>query len=756
MILKMEKMRLRMVKGKFLPLLTLFLILLAMAGPAIAAEACFIKLGINEDKEGESTLFSLGNVTNLYGNYSGSTIPYNSEIGGHYVLRVLDESGNILQEHALFSSRFTYWDSLEEHPAGETFEEESSGLITSVIPYDGAISRLVVDDAGTETELGFDPNLVECERTCKLEGEFGSYDADESCCLGLIKINKHDGSFVCAKCGDGICSKHEDYYSCFEDCPLDFDSGCSVLGEEGKTYFLDSDVENNSLDEACMRITAPNVTLDCQGHSIRSINAVAGVYSDQPYTTVKNCDIQMGPGGYAAGADALSLLNADNSRILNNNLSNNYRGILVASSRNVFIENNTVNNNAVEGITVYDMTGMDGVDDCTGNVLLNNSFVGNGYFGISVHGCPETNLSENVVGNTKLYGGIEIDGRGSVISGNISVSNNQGGISFSGENLSVSANLACGNNVSGEQGFYDISCGPNSLVSGFDNMFGSFVACGAWPSPEDYAVCSQEVLLVAGNFGSSNCGSCNGADFDSDGDVDVLDLKLALALGSAPLVPDFDLSGDGLVNGDDVLALDAGWGETGCSAVNGWCNGADLDFDGVVGLSDSVLLLAELSSSEGISFDEVSGLVVSGSPDFVVGSVDLVPSFVLAPGFVDLRVFLENRAVGAGLGVVDVSVFALEGSGEKVLERRFLVLADERYVLRMPIEVDSGWERGNYNVSVSVSADGVEQASASKFLTVSGKSAAAPIFSVPEFGFVFLPFLVLAVLFVCGLFGRRH
>jgi parallel beta-helix repeat protein len=68
-------------------------------------------------------------------------------------------------------------------------------------------------------------------------------------------------------------------------------TACAELNESNGIYNL---TQNVSIDgSTCFTITAPNVTLDCNGYSITGDNSSTtyGVYSNQLNTTVKNCQI---------------------------------------------------------------------------------------------------------------------------------------------------------------------------------------------------------------------------------------------------------------------------------------------------------------------------------------------------------------------------------------------------------------------------------------------------------------------------------
>jgi hypothetical protein len=116
--------------------------------------------------------------------------------------------------------------------------------------------------------------------------------------------------------------------------------------EPNKVYCLNQSIVNNSLTEACMKITAQNVTLDCLGHYILSSNSAAGVYTGQTGTIIRNCNISMGitPGF------GIVLNNANNSQVINGIFENQSVGIYCNSSSNILIKDNAIKDNTMYGI----------------------------------------------------------------------------------------------------------------------------------------------------------------------------------------------------------------------------------------------------------------------------------------------------------------------------------------------------------------------------------------------------------------------
>jgi hypothetical protein len=183
----------------------------------IPKESCYINLKIKETKTEAGIQFSLLETTNLFGLYGGLVNNYNPELESDYVLKVYDTLNNLIGSYSLYSGRLIFYDNLDNSEKSGGAIELESGIIASIIPYDAKITKITVDDSGKETILNVNTLDLKCERTCKIENETGNYTTNV-CCIGLTPATQKDGSFVCTKCGDDICSQYEDGYSCYEDC----------------------------------------------------------------------------------------------------------------------------------------------------------------------------------------------------------------------------------------------------------------------------------------------------------------------------------------------------------------------------------------------------------------------------------------------------------------------------------------------------------------------------------------------------------
>lgn len=438
-------------------------------------EKCYIQLEINEkkikdifDDKGEiisqEIEFSLLNLTNLYGLYDTSIEYYDEENPSSYILRTYDKDGNILANFSLSLGRFIFYDTFEQENPGGVIEINES-IISIIMPFDMKIRAIKIEQNNTLTNLNINPSDLKCERTCKLENEIA---VEEKCCSGLIKIKQANGNFICVKCGDNVCSEYEDEYSCYEDCKKDFAckqgyvkgefecalgisiTNCTTLSQAG-TYLLESDIEDNNIIDSCMKINAEDIILDCQNHRIKSENAVVGVYSNKKNTTIKNCIIDIGKSYEGEG---IYLESADNSLILNNNLSNQYRGLTLASTSYTRIEKNIANNNKVEGISVYDASS-DNIIDSHDNLLQDNIADNNGYFGVNIMGSKGIILKNNTANNNNLYsyGGIAVQ---------------------SSSDILLENNTAC-YNIRGGAGS-DLQC-HSSAASGSGNRFEIILGC---------------------------------------------------------------------------------------------------------------------------------------------------------------------------------------------------------------------------------------------------------------------------------------
>ena len=191
-------------------------------GVCMPAEKGYIRLTINESKSSNGVIvFSLIKAEQLSGNYDHLIRQYYAEDGATYILR--ESNGKtILNQYALTSGRFIIAEDFNEtEPHGEIIEL-NEGMIEAVVPFAGNVIKLFVFDTQTNrtTELAYYP-IASFSRTCKLQGEMGSFARDtDACCSGLMPVQLSGDAldFTCVACGDGICTSPESQFSCPEDC----------------------------------------------------------------------------------------------------------------------------------------------------------------------------------------------------------------------------------------------------------------------------------------------------------------------------------------------------------------------------------------------------------------------------------------------------------------------------------------------------------------------------------------------------------
>ncbi len=141
-------------------------------------------------------------------------------------------------------------------------------------------------------------------------------------------------------------------------------SACGTLETQG-TYSLEQDIQ---AEETCFIITADDITLDCQGHTITYSSNGNGyaIYSSSNSTTIKNCKILE---GNSTGNKSAIYISGNNNKIEETTIitySDNQEGIYAGGNNNNLLSNNitthgryahpvyliTSSNNLVEGNTL--------------------------------------------------------------------------------------------------------------------------------------------------------------------------------------------------------------------------------------------------------------------------------------------------------------------------------------------------------------------------------------------------------------------
>jgi len=412
------------------------------------------------------------------------------------------------------------------------------------------------DDSGDESSAECGDDFLDSGEECD-DGSSNTDDPDTDC-YGEINYCDESCSEITANCdtycGDSLINSSEGeqcdttnlngqtcqtlgYFSgnlsCSSNCRFNTGScqqsveinSCQTLNQTNKKYILNASITNDSLIEACIKILAENITLDCQGYSITSSNDIAGVYSNSSLATIKNCNINVGDnsGGYG-----IYLEQANNSYIFNNTLNSQYAGLFLSETSESLIEDNILNFNLNKGIhllTAYDNT-------------IQNNEINNGSF----YGIVSAKSANNIIQNNNLIGDVwygviieaslsgEPDGENQIL-------DNQ--ISYSRENIYIktSGNVIKGNTLKYSQmynGIYIYNASDNLVEDnviennkvsgiGLNEASNNSIVNNILSSNEEYGI---EVYLsnsntIENNTASSN--SINGLYLEASSDNSIKD-----------------------------------------------------------------------------------------------------------------------------------------------------------------------------------------------------------------------------------------
>ncbi|MCK4997860.1 right-handed parallel beta-helix repeat-containing protein, partial [Candidatus Pacearchaeota archaeon] len=137
-------------------------------------------------------------------------------------------------------------------------------------------------------------------------------------------------------------------------------SGCTNITSPG-TYLLTADITDSSISY-CMNISANDVTLDCQGHTIDGDDSAGyGIYAYRESATNANIAIQNCVVNDWASA-GMYLDYVGNTTVTNSVFNSSYDGIHLRDIDDAVLNNVTLTNN-LEGIDLYYLVG----------VVINNS-----------------------------------------------------------------------------------------------------------------------------------------------------------------------------------------------------------------------------------------------------------------------------------------------------------------------------------------------------------------------------------------------
>ena len=244
-------------------------------------------------------------------------------------------------------------------------------------------------------------------------------------------------------------------------------SACTVLSTAGATYTLNASI-TDSATSFCMNITADNIILDCQGHTIDgNNNADYGIYvsrASQQTTnvTIKNCVLTdwdtRGIYFYYSDSNTLTNITAN---------SNQDDGIDIRYSDSNILTNIIANSNSQKGIDF-------GYSDS--NTLTNITANSNTY-GI-YYDRSHSNTLTNITANLNTNIGLRLFYSGSGILTNVNLFNNT---SFDIENW-VGASSECNSkftNVTGTDNKPILFYNSSVIIDGWNNNVSSLILCNA-------------------------------------------------------------------------------------------------------------------------------------------------------------------------------------------------------------------------------------------------------------------------------------
>jgi len=280
------------------------------------------------------------------------------------------------------------------------------------------------------------------------------------CNLQYCQINNYNCSLMGGVCQNGRCVVSE---------PLIIEiDNCTNLDQANTLYKLNRSIQVDiGLNDDCLVITASNVILDCDSYTITSEDYYSGVYSDQDYTTVRNCDITMGEGYSGTG---IELRSSRKNHVYNNTVNSQGRGIILILVDDSIVEGNIAKNNLLDGL--YSVSG-------NHNKFINNLAKNNSQYGIFISEGLNYNLTENTFIYNFLDGIYLTLSNNNIITNNI-VNYNRRGIYVGNTytNNSLINNQFCSNNND------DLRCYvPQTTVTGneCDNINGCSGTCETCP-----------------------------------------------------------------------------------------------------------------------------------------------------------------------------------------------------------------------------------------------------------------------------------
>jgi hypothetical protein len=143
---------------------------------------------------------------------------------------------------------------------------------------------------------------------------------------------------------------------------------CMTLSTANAIYNMTSNLSSTG---TCFNVTARNVTLDCRWNWINfstgGSGSTYGVYSNQNYTTIKNCRII--DGNWATGLNTrhgIYLSGSNYSYLLNNFINTSKEALFIYTARQNY---NNITNNTGLSYSTYAIN----IRSSSNNVLVSNN-----------------------------------------------------------------------------------------------------------------------------------------------------------------------------------------------------------------------------------------------------------------------------------------------------------------------------------------------------------------------------------------------
>jgi len=120
---------------------------------------------------------------------------------------------------------------------------------------------------------------------------------------------------------------------------------CGSLSQEGVVYILQNNIVGTG-QNPCFTISANNITLDCNGHSITNVQTGIKI-TDYNFATIKNCDIN------ATGNGVLFSFSSSNNLIDSNILSQQSISVFLSTTHDNNVVNCNITSNGYDALSIY-------------------------------------------------------------------------------------------------------------------------------------------------------------------------------------------------------------------------------------------------------------------------------------------------------------------------------------------------------------------------------------------------------------------